>query len=289
MHCIELARLAAIIAAQGPALVTSRSLVSAEATVQYWSASRQRFELWNRGLGRLTELLKAGRSVAARDWWQEHLAMLEEILVSETLTRVMAAVGAALDGNDGQGDVEPLTQSVFLTHLEARNRVLRLLLFGRGGSVDQSLRLNRLRRGVERWTDHLLSPLVKQHGEVLRFAHDRGRARAFGEEAAEALGACEVAIANHLTLAALQASLAQLCGPRAALPQANHQLAQAVLVCLPPELFDSHGLLCSSAARRLRVNDSPECRPRRGQPMQHLLMTSLPAPASAPHLVRWTF
>src|SRR5690606_22373478 len=120
-------------------------------------------------------------------------------------------------------------------------------------------------------------------------AHDRGRARAFCEQAADGLSAYEVAIAHRLNLAALQASWAQLCGPRASLPQANYQLAQAVLVCLPPELFDSHGLLCSGATRRLWVNDSPECRPRQNQPMQHLLLKSLPAPVAAPHLVRWTF
>ncbi len=284
MHCIELARLAALLAVQGPALVSCRAAVPAEAMVQYWSASRQRVELWNRGLGRLSELLNAGRSLAARDWWHQHLPMLEEILISETLTRVMAAVGGALDGERAEADIQPVTQSVFLTHLQVRNHVLRLLLFGRGGSVEQSLKLNRLRRSVEHWTDRLLGCMLLEHPGARRYAHDATRAGAF------AVSILHQPLAYDTTLrlglpAALSISLAAVCDARASLPQANRELGQAALACLHPQLFDSLGLLRPHWLQRLQSNLSPETRPRSAA--DHPLLRQPTGNVSAPALARW--
>jgi hypothetical protein len=288
MHSIELARIAAVVAAQGPSLILIRPAMPAEAMVQYWSASRQRFDLWNQGLGRFNELDSAGRSLAIRDWWQDHLVMIEEILISEILTRVMAAIGAALDCGRAEGDVEPITQSVYLTHLEARNRVLRLLLFGRGGSVEEALRLNRLRRCVERWTDFLLGTMVKEHSLTLRYAHDTGRVKAFADEVALIQSAGDAFAVNWLTGATLQTSLAALSDQRPALPQANRNLGRSVLACMRPELFDSLGLLKSTKTHRIQKNLSPE-----GQPdcdgATHVLFHSVHRQAPSPNLVRWTF
>lgn len=289
MHCTELARLAALIAAQGPALVLAREPIAADAVVRYWTAARQRFDLWNQGLKRFSELENAGRSLAIRDWWQQHLPMIEEVLVSETLTRVMAATGTALDAPCNHGDVEPITHSVYITHLEARNRILRLLLFGRGGSVEEALRLNRLRRSVERWTDYLLGPLVSQNPDTASFAHDAGRARAFGEEASQVHGSGQAATLSALSAAALQTSLWALCERRAALPQANRQLGQAVLGCLGSGLFDSLGLLKSATTQRIAANLSPECRPSSGKQSSHVLLHPAHRLPPSPNLVRWTF
>lgn len=288
MHAIDLARLAAVAAAHAPTMLLIRPAVSPEAMVGYWTQARQRFDLWHRGLGRFTELENAGRSVAIRDWWQEHLPMIEEILVSETLTRVMAAVGSGLDIRRACDDVSPITQSVFVTHLEARNRVLRLLLFGRGGSAEDAMRLNRLRRCVERWTDFLLGPLLRQHPPAGRYTHDSARAQSFAEDAAQIALSGDTAAVSRLTLAALETSLSGMCRTEAALPQANRQLAQAVLACFRPECFDSLGLLKSARLQRLTDNESPEAEPiptagRDGHLLFHAPQPKLPAP----HLVRW--
>jgi len=294
MHCIELARIATLIAAQSQSLALVRPRIPAEAMTRYWVAARQRFELWNQGLGRLTELESSGRPLAIEAWWQEHLPMIEEILVSETLTRVMAAVGAALDEEVDDREVQPVTQSIFLAHLECRNRVLRVLLFSRGRSVDDALRLNRLRRCVERWCDFLLAPLVRTRPEMVQFAVDARRARAFAQESsADATDPCGSNV-NWLTAATLEMSLAAQCDRRVSLPQANRQLGEAVLACMRPELFDSLGMLQSTATQRIRVGHSPECKPaiqantgHRGD--KHLLFHAPKLRPSAPNLVRWTF
>ena len=284
MHCVELARLAALLAVEGTALVSYRAPVPAEAMVQYWSASRKRFELWNRGLGRLTELLHAGRSLAARDWWNQHLPMLEEILVSETLTRVMAAVGGALDRDHTPGDVAPITQSVFLTHLQVRNHVLRLLLFGRGGTVEQSLQLNRLRRCVEQWTDRLVGCMISEHPESRRYAHDVTRANAFATMLTPQPPWIDQGLRRGLPTT-LSISLAAMCDVRESLPQANRDLGEAALACLDSRLFDSLGLVKSPWMHRLQINHSPEGRP--GNNADHPLLRSLPPRPVTSALARW--
>lgn len=294
MHCIELARIATLIAAQGPSLVLLRPTIPADAMTRYWVASRQRTELWNRGLARLVDLEAAGRPLAIDAWWFEHVPMIEEVLVSETLTRVMAAVGAALDDGIEERDVEPVTHSIFQTHLESRNRVLRVLLFSRGRSVERALRLNRLRRCVERWCDFLIAPLIRVRPDTIQFAIDSGRARAFANEITMDIHDRGSDSVNWLSAATLELSLSGLCDRRAALPQANRQLGESVLACLRPQLFDSIGLPHSTATQRIKLGNSPECSPsRQSKPNHrgdsHLLFHGPQTRPAAPNLVRWTF
>jgi len=294
MHCIELARIATLIAAQGPSLVLLRPSIPADAMTRYWVASRQRTELWNRGLARLAALEAAGRPLAIDAWWFEHVPMIEEILVSEMLTRVMAAVGAALDDAVEERDVEPVTHSIFQSHLESRNRVLRVLLFSRGRSVEQALRLNRLRRCVERWTDFLIAPLVRVRPDSIQFAIDAGRARTYASENSLDYRDRVSDGVNWLSAATLELSLGALCDRRPALPQANRQLGESVLACLRPQLFDSLGVLHSTATQRIKVGSSPECPPSRATTPgyrgdKHLLFHAPQARPAAPNLVRWTF
>ena len=261
MHSTELVRIASLIADRAEALIFVRRSIPAEAMSRYWVAARQRSDLWDRGFDRFIEVDRAGRAVAIRRWWQDHLAMIEEILISEILTRVMAAIGAAIDTGVGYRRSEPLTESVYLSHLEARNRVLRLLLFGRASCVEEAFRLNRLRRCAERWTDFLLGPIGRLHPESARYAIDRRRAGNYGEEAAESTDQGSPPISQRLTSATIEISLAEFCSSAAALPQANRQLAEAVLGCLRPELFDSFGMLKSLTMLRIETGESRECHP----------------------------
>ncbi|HBJ37123.1 MAG TPA: hypothetical protein DDZ51_20695 [Planctomycetaceae bacterium] len=294
MHCIELARIATFIAAQGASLAIVRPSIPASAITQYWVASRQRTELWNRGLARLVEMEATGRPLAIDGWWFEHVPMIEEILVSETLSRVMAAVGAVLDDGIEDREIEPVTHSVFQTHLESRNRVLRILLFSRGRSVEQALRLNRLRRCVERWTDLLIAPLVRLRPDSVQFAIDAGRARAYASECSDDDRNRGSDGSDWLSAATLELSLGGLCDRRAALPQANQQIGESVLAYLRPELFDSLGVPYSTTTQRIVSGHSPECPPagdnkRGNRGGKHLLFHAPQTRPAAPNLVRWTF
>ncbi len=299
MHCLELARLANCVAVQGPALALLRPALTAESITPYWVASRERFELWNRGLARLVDLETSGRSLAVQDWWDEHVPMVEEILVSESLTRVMAATGAALDEGFDDLEIEPVTQSIYGTHLECRNRVLRLLLMGHGHWGHQAVNLNRLRRCAERWTDFLLAPLVAVCPRAAEFAFDRLRVQAFLADMAGTSAERSEWVWRQMTTMTLQMSLAALCQRRESLSRANSQLAQAVLGCLPSELFDSGGVPLRLSVQRIRLSRSPEQNPvaaidenvsaaRRSEAKHLLFHAPQPAPKT-PHLARWTF
>lgn len=294
MHCIELARIATLIAAQGPALAALPSSIPAESITHYWVASRQRTDLWNRGFARLVDLEAAGQPLAIDAWWFEHVPMIEEILVSEMLTRVMAGVGAAIENDTEDREVDPVTHSVFQTHLESRNRVLRVLLFGRGRSVEMALRLNRLRRCVERWTDFLIAPLIRFHPDSIQFAIDAGRARAYASEGAMDYRDRGSDGVNWLSAATLELSLGGLCDRRAALPQANQQVGQSVLACLRPQVFDSLGVPHTATTGRILAGHSPECPPAReitpgNRGDKHILFHAPQTRPTAPNLVRWTF
>jgi hypothetical protein len=178
-------------------------------------------------------------------WWQDQGPLIEEIIVTETLTRVFAAIGMGLDSVNQQSEIEPVTHSVYVSHLEARNRVLQLLLFGRGGSVDQSLRLNRLRRETERWIDRLLSPMLSNHAPTRKYAVDVPRALAHAQQWREDVGGEFGNLSEALNTAAIRLSLYSRASSEVASPNANREVAQSVLACLPVASFDSLGLLRS--------------------------------------------
>lgn len=289
MHSLELVRLAAVIAAAAESLALRATPIPAGPLTGFWLANRERFELWDHGLTRFRDLEEVGRVPAMHDWWSTHLPMIEEILVSEILTRVMAAVGAMIDARVAQHDVEPLTQSVYRRHLEARGQVLRLLLFGRGGSVEDHARLNRLRNAAERWVDTLIAPLTGPHPETLRYTIDAAQALRLGRETGSAgLPNPAALLTERFPWPLIESSLASLVQPRVALPHANRQIAAAVLACLGERLFDSFGVLQSATTSRIRAGISQESRPLFDQPDSHPLFRRQHLPGGNPSLIRWT-
>lgn len=268
MHAVQLADLAAILALHGPSLLFRRELISEEALQAYWNASRSRSESWKRRLGEYQQRERGGGSTELQAWWKEHDALLEEILLSEPLTRIYAALAASLDCNRDDEPISPITHSVFLHHLEARNRVLQLMIYGRGSSVEAAVRLNRLRTAVERWCDALLGrlgsnpepshplPQNSQQQEPAqpwqRYAIDPARARGFADEARQLPEGTARDTAGWLLTAAMRETLSRRSQSQAASPEANQQVSDAVLMCLRPDLFDSVGVLKSLWLHRLQ-------------------------------------
>lgn len=290
MHSLELVRLASVIAAAAESLALRATPIPADALTGYWLANRDRFALWEHGLLRFREIEECGRVLAMREWWSTHLAMLEEILVSEILTRVMAAVGAMLDTRVPNHDAEPLTQSVYRQHLETRGQVLRLLLLGRGGNIDDAIRLNRLRSTAEHWVDTLIAPLTGPHPETLRYAIDPAQTLRRGTAGTMVdLGTHPAALSTErFQWPLIEVSLGMLVQPYAALPHANRQIGEVVLACLGEPLFDSFGLLQSATTCRIRAGISPESRPLIDRPDSHPLFRTRQLPAFRANLLRWT-
>jgi hypothetical protein len=287
MHCIELAELAAHLAYRTPIAFVLRASIAETPLTQYWIQSRQRLEHWHRGLSEYSLLESAGRPLAMQAWWNDYEPMLEEIVVTDVLTRIFAALGMGIDTVTDQREVEPITHSVFLSHLEARNRVLQLLLFGRGGSVDQSMRLNRLRRACERWTDRLLAPITVLNHKATAYAFDGQRSLAYAQEWREEPSDESKRMAAWLGQAALQATLHSRTSSRVFLPESNRAVVHAVIACLPHEYFDSYGLLKSPTLAKLTAPPQGDRQPNFRQPLFPPSMPKDHRKGTTPQTVRW--
>ncbi len=254
MHCVHLADLAAVLSQHGPAILYRHESVPAAAVARYWTSSRGRFELWHRAIGRYQRAEQLGDWVQMRAWWRDNTGVLEEILLSDMLTRVVAALATGLDRGRDEDEISPIAHAVYLTHLETRNRVQHLMLFGRAGSVQNAVRLNRLRKGVERWTDALLGRLWAHMPEEICYAIDPDRARACAEDARSQIGCDTRETADWLLGAAMHDMLSRRCSSTASLPQANRSVGDSVMLMLRPDLFDSVGTLKSLWLHRLRFD-----------------------------------
>lgn len=251
MHAVRLADLAALISQHGPAILSHRQPVPSAALTHYWSSSRSRLDLWHQTIVRHKRAQESGDSSLLRRWWRDHLGVLEEILISEMLTRVTAALAAALDEVHRRDELSPITHAVHLAQLEAGNRVQHLMLDGRGCSVPDAVRLNRLRRASERWTDALLGRMAVDTPSMLHYSIDPGRAAAHAGEMRNYGHAAARETVAWLMNAAMHDTLARRSRPGVSLPQANQNVADSVMRMLRPDLFDSVGTFKSTWLNRI--------------------------------------
>ncbi len=87
--------------------------------------------------------------------WKSIVALCDEILTSEIVTRLWTAIVALHDKHHRQKESEPIVRSVMLGHMEARHRVMTLILNYHGVGPQESVMLNRLRlplRALERYS-----------------------------------------------------------------------------------------------------------------------------------------
>ena len=249
MHARELVELAAIVAAHGPVLVRSGQRLSASSIEQYWTTSKVRLDRWAWSLKKFTADadLDARRRQAQ---WPHIRGVLEEILTGEALTRTWTAVLCACDRQRGNDDAEPVARSVLIGHIEARHRVLTLMVRGPDIDASAAVQLNRLRRRTERWTDLLIGYLTGLH-DVSEFAVDPQRAKDFAEDLRYRGSLQGGRHAWPLMLASLQAAFRQGLGPASPNADLNARIAASILSCFPPEVFDSSGLFHSLWMLRL--------------------------------------
>ena len=251
MHCVLIADLAAIMSQHGTAILRGSDRVPADAVSQYWSASRNRLELWHQTMARYRAAEDSGSILRLRTWWQDHAGVMEEVLVTEMLTRVVAAIAAGLDTAQSVDEISPVTHAVFLSHLEARNRVQQIMLFGRGNSVTDAVRLNRLRRVVERWTDMLIGRLSIDSPELTCYGINIDLAKQHASEARDFSVGIAARTTTWLMNAAMNDTLRRRTSRQTSLPGANHAVATSVVMMLRPDLFDSVGTLKSLWLHRL--------------------------------------
>jgi len=255
MHVRQLVQLAGWAAAHGQELIHSEAALPESAIQQYWLASKCRIQRWTEVLRRYSGLAndssgafaseettpndpkrsgvlraKEKEKVGQCGW---HLAAsVEEILLSELLSRVWAALLVGYDRRHGRQQAGPLAQSILQDHLEVRSRVLHLLLQPKQYWISQTSRLNQLRTQVERWIDLLLAALADLV-PATAFAIDPSRVQDFAGDFSLRMLPAQRQQAWKLTLASLNKSFQRNLQPGSANPDLNKAIAQAVVQCLP--------------------------------------------------------
>jgi hypothetical protein len=244
MQAHELVELAAMVAVHGPAMIQAQGQTPDGAIETYWAASKCRLNRWAKTLKRQAEGGPAPPPSQARPGLAVLRCVLEEILASEVLTRVWTAVMSAYDQHFGTDQMAPVAHSVFVGQLEARHRMLTLLVHGQGIDPAESLRLNHLRSQTERWTDLLVGSLAGISATGA-FAVDPQRAADFSEDLVQRSGRPPDKLVWPLLLEGLRATFRQgLCSvcPNADL---NSEIVSSILAFFQPELIDCAGLFQS--------------------------------------------
>jgi hypothetical protein len=244
MHARELIELAAIVSAHGPVLIRGCRRLSAAGVEEYWTASKCRLDRWGRSLTSFRDAVATPDCRAREASWPTVRGVLEEILATEILTRTWTAVLCGHDRHHGADEAGPIGRSVMIGHLEARHRVLALLVGGPGIDAEQAVKLNYLRRRCERWTDLLVGYLAGLH-DVSEFAVDPQRARDFAVDLQFRSNLQGGRHAWPLVLASLRSAFRQGLSPMSPNADLNARIATSILGCFQPELFDSTGIFRS--------------------------------------------
>jgi hypothetical protein len=248
MHVRDLLELATVVASHGPTLVAPGVPLPAAGLERYWTASKTRLDRWGHTLKRFASQGAAPRNRQVS--WQIARRVVEEILASEVLTRTWTALLAAHDRRRRVQEVEPIGQSVFIGHLEARQRAIKLLLRDPAIPAEHAVALNRLRRRVERWSDLLVGRMLVL-GDVSEFASDSQRCREFAADLRSQEDSQGDRLVWPLTLSAMRGAFAEGLDPLSANPDLNAAIANSLLTCFGVEQFDSSGLLQSTWMARL--------------------------------------
>lgn len=242
MHAREHVQIAAYLAVHAPAYLRGKPLHSPTALEQFWIASKCRLDRWGIRLKTHSQLLETGSALDLPRFWNAARPVIEEILVSDILTRVWISVSVAHDRIQRKNIAEPVARSVFLGHMEARNRALNLLLHGRGLEATMMVPLNRLRRRTERWTDMLLGYIASET-DVNSFGYDQARVREFGDDIRGERNATSKNASWVMLLdSAVEAFGTQLI-QEPANADLNRGIAGAVMTCFGSELFGQNTLI----------------------------------------------
>jgi hypothetical protein len=239
MHVRELAQFAGLVTLNGPQFVATRPSDNCVRVEQYWATSKCRFEAWARAL-KLAQS-KSDDELNSSDHWMVLRSTLDEIFVSDLLTRVWTALVAARDGRWATDSSDTVTRSVFASQLDARHRALELLLDRDAMTARQALSIDRVRRKAERWTDALLGALADVC-DLREFAIDQDRAGEFALDLARHRGDRMQDSFWRLLMLSLSSAFRRGMSPDAANPEANARITANILGSFRAELFDSTGL-----------------------------------------------
>lgn len=237
----EFVEMAAVLADQGIVALRRMDRLSESSSEAYWSASKCRIERW---ADTFQHFRKAREKSGARTAWLALRPWFDEVLISEILTRVWAAFATICEADCSEKRIEPIARSVFVGHIEARQRLLRFLVDERDLDSKFANSLDRVRRNAERWNDMLLGYLMVDR-DVTDFAFDADRVCDF----ADGVRHEREEKTDGYTWSLLQTSMKASFGPdkTSVLPNSdlNQDILYGVFSAFGPDFYDAIGSFAS--------------------------------------------
>ncbi len=234
MHAHDLLGMATVLAWHGPSLIELPQPLPERALEDYWTASKCRLDRWGHELRLIRDEVTPLFGAPPPDW-RSVSALCDEILTGEIVTRLWTGMLRLHDTRHREIAAEPIARSVLFGHVEARHRVLGLIVKSYGSGSHEAGALNRLRDRCERWSDILLARFAL-NGAVEDLAHDPLRVRDYLEE----WPATPADAAKQTRAALLLGSFSEafpVRPPLTANADLNGRIAQSILASFPPETF----------------------------------------------------
>ena len=249
MHARQLIEIAGLVGLRATPLLRGDASICQDALSEYWIASRCRLDHWGRSLRSLGH----SQSAPPSDGGDVLLSLAEELILSETLTRIIAAVCHAADARDATEDAGPIGRNALDAQRESLSRLRALTFAWWAADSPKTRHVRSLAKQAEQWTDVLLA-YVSFAANIDHLAHDVSRVREYAYDSqlhgAEASGA-----ASQLLLYALRTGFASATQPPIT-GELNRRVAGAALALFGPGGFDGHGL--SRPAWMLRAERTAE-------------------------------
>lgn len=252
MHVAQLVDLAGVVTAHAPAIIGGRTPPPTTPLREYWRAATVRLQRWHTQLRQSTHPpppTHGDVSSVQAAWVRTRLA-IQEILISEILTRVWAAVVVAWQRRHSPGDATPIVRGVMLAHGDARTRALRLLVHAHGVRLHDAVAINRLWRRCQRWTDLLVGHLATRY-PVIEFAVDLQRARDFAHDLRERTAAA-APTSDRLLWVSLTGAFGDTLSWECPQADLHAAIAESITACFPEDLFDGAGAPQTAWMRRLQ-------------------------------------
>lgn len=242
MHATQLADLAAWVAIHSSTFVYGEGENTALNVQDYWAKSKCRIARWNSAVKMFSHDLNDDE--CNHNPWPAIEIVVEEIIVSEILTRVMSAALVVYDKYTNSDELKGIAHGILIGHMETRNRAMRLLLHGRAQNEQVFDRINQLRRQVERWTDLFLSRFDNSTA-ASQFGFKPQRVKDFAGERV-VYSDEEFRRSQQVFIQSMARSLSACTQKFAANPDLNREIATGVMGCFIKDRFDSFGLPKSS-------------------------------------------
>lgn len=243
-HCAEVA---ALVSAYSRFVVEGGGRLSSSAIDKYVECSQQRFRRWQAAIRGFRRQHCEGSPVDRCRMWSELEPTLEQIFVTELLTRVWGAVLVATDQQMETQNYGPAARLMLIQHLEMRKQALQLLVSDTTIMRDHLGRIDRLRQRVERWTDLLLGHLIESH-QVEDFAFDPVRCAEFSPH--RLLQPFEPGQTWHLLMTGLRLAFPGNTGSHCDYDPLQHEIISSILACFPPDAVEVDGPLVSILKQR---------------------------------------